>query len=246
MASDRSKRILSRSFQIYRWISLTTGAAMVGYLLLISFPQVLLANSTTYGHFKVHAMEPIDEDPLHTVLDRAEEKLRTSPLYDPAVERRIYLTGGFGTYALFSNKAWRSFANSVPFINNIIVSKSDLAADKVFVNRSYHDQRSLSGVIAHETTHLFIRNRYGTISASLMPTWKNEGYCEYIAGESTIPLVEGIRLWRESPSDDMAYRYVKYHAMVKYLLEKEGMSVDQLFTTDLDENEIAAKALASY
>jgi len=79
----------------------------------------------------------------------------------------------------------------------------------------------------------------------LMPTWKNEGYCEYIAGESTIPLEEGMRRWRENPADDKTYRFTKYHAMVKYLLEQEGLSVDELFTRDLDETEIAARTFSA-
>lgn len=79
----------------------------------------------------------------------------------------------------------------------------------------------------------------------LIPTWKSEGYCEYVAGESTVPLEEGVRLWRESPSDDTGYRYTKYHLMVKYLLENEMVTGDELFTRDLNENEIAAKTFAN-
>jgi hypothetical protein len=181
---------------------------------------------------------------MEKVLNDAETKLRRSPLYDDTLKRRIFLTNGFPMYALLSNKAFRSFGNSVPFIDNIIISKADVPADRVYVNRDHHNSRSLSGVIAHEVTHLFIRLRYGTLEASMMPTWKNEGYCEYVAGDSTIPLEEGMRLWRENPNDDSGYRYTKYHAMVKYLLEKENLSVDELFTRDLDENQVAARTFA--
>src|SRR4029453_6583941 len=115
----------------------------------------------------------------------------------------------------------------------------------VFLNREKNNSRSLSGVIAHEVTHLFIRNRYGTVKASLMPVWKNEGYCEYTAQDSTITLDEAIRLWRENPLDDTGYRYAKYYLMVKQLLENENMTVDDLFTTSLDENEVAARTFTA-
>jgi hypothetical protein len=75
-------------------------------------------------------------------------------------------------YAFLSHKACNSFANSVPFIDNIIINKTDLGQDRVIMNRasaSGSNTRSLSGVIAHETVHLFIRKRYGTIAAALMP-----------------------------------------------------------------------------
>ena len=148
-------------------------------------------------------------------------------------------------YALLSHKAYRSFANSVPYIDNIIINKTDISADRVILNREFSNTRSLSGVIAHETAHLFIRKRYGTISASLMPTWKNEGYCEYIAGDTTITLEEGIRRWRESPKDDTNYRFIKYQLMVQHLLEREGASVDDLFTKSWDEKALADKTLAA-
>lgn len=134
----------------------------------------------------------------------------------------------------------------MPFINNVFINKTDLADDRVFVNREKNNSRSLSGVIAQEITHHFIRQRYGTLASMLQPSWKNEGYCEYVAGDSTIPLDEGMRLWRENPSDDTGYRFTKYHAMVKYLLEKEGMSVDELFAQALDEKEIAARTLDAF
>jgi len=229
--------------RMYRIGSGTLTVVALAYLLLLIFPQILLAYSADYGKFTVYSSETI-EPGITSVLDSAESRLRRSPLYDETVARRIYLTRSFGMYTLLSNKAYRSFANSVPFINNVIVNQSDISADRVLVNREKNNSRSLSGVIAHEVTHLFIRQRYGTIRASLMPTWKNEGYCEYVAGDSTISLEEGMRLWRENPSDDASYRYIKYHLMVKHLLEDENMTVDQFFASDLDENEIAARTFA--
>jgi hypothetical protein len=179
------------------------------------------------------------------VLGQAESRLRRSPIYDESVSRHMYLTNGFGKYAQLSHKAYRSFGNSVPFIENVFISKTDIPADRVFMNREKNNARSLSGVVAHEITHLFIQRRYGTLNSMLMPAWKKEGYCEYVAGESTIPLDEGIRLWIENPQDDTGFRFTKYHLMVQYLLEKENISVDDLFTKSFDEKDVAAKTLTS-
>jgi hypothetical protein len=230
--------------KIYKISSAVIGAMALGYLLLLCFPQPLFAYSATYGNFTIHSREPIEPE-IEKVLTAADTRLRRVPFYNNDRARQIYLTGGFKMYALLSNKAYRSFANSVPFINNIMINKTDTPADRVIINREKNNSRSLSGVIAHEVTHLFIRERYGTIAASMMPTWKNEGYCEYIAGDTTIPFEEGIRLWRENPNDDTGYRYIKYQAMIQYLLEKENISVDDLFTKSFDEKDIAAKTFAN-
>jgi len=234
-----------RKFSIlYKLTSVTLSTFGVAYLLLLYFPQPLFAYSTRHEVFQIYSRQPITPE-LGAVLDSAETRLKTSPLYDASATRYIYLTDSYGLYALLSHKAYKSFANSVPFIDNVFINKSDVAADRVFVNREFSNSRSLSGVIAHETVHLFIRQRYGTFKASSMPTWKNEGYCEYVAGDSTITVEEGIRRWRENRSDDMSYRYIKYHLMVKHLLENEGMSVDDLFTKSLDENAVAERTFAA-
>jgi hypothetical protein len=100
-------------------------------------------------------------------------------------------------------------------------------------------------VIAHETTHLFIRKRYGSITAAMMPAWKNEGYCEYIADDTTITLEEGIRRWRERPDDDSNYRFIKYQLMVRHLLEREGVTVDELFRNSFDEKSVEERTFAA-
>jgi hypothetical protein len=228
----------------YKIVSLSASVIAVAYLFLLFFPQPLFAYSVKYGNFNIHSREPIGPE-LETVLNDAEVRLRHSPIYDETVGRHIYLTNGYGMYAFLSHKAYASFANSVPFIENVFINKTDIAADRVYMNRAFSNSRSLSGVMAHEITHLFIQRRFGTLKAISMPIWKKEGYCEYIAGDSTIILEEGIRRWRENPADDTGYRYIKYHLMVKHLLEKENISVPDLFERSFDEKEIAERTFAS-
>ena len=230
--------------RIYKIGSLTTAILGISYLLLLVFPQALFAYSTEHGKFRVYSREPLGKE-IEQVLDKAEEKLKNSPIYDADARRDVYLTGSHGMYGLLSHKAYKSFANSVPFIDNVFINKTDVAADRGILNREFNNTRSLSGVIAHETTHLFIRKRYGAITAAMMPTWKNEGYCEYIAGDTTITFEEGIRRWRESPVDDTSYRYIKYQLMVRHLLEREGVSVDDLFNKSWDEKAVAERTVAA-
>jgi hypothetical protein len=233
-----------RARRIYKWFSTMAASLAFMYLLLLYFPQPLFAYSTQYGNLNIHTREPLPPE-TEKVVAAAQERLKRVPFYTTDKTRQIYLTGGFKMYGLLSHKAYRSFANSLPFVNNIMVNKTDVAADRVFLDREKNNSRSLSGVMAHEVTHLLIRERYGSIAAAMVPTWKNEGYCEYIAQDTTIPFDEGIRLWREYPNDDTNYRYIKYQAMVRYLLEVENVTVDDLFTKAFDEKEVAAKTFAN-
>jgi len=230
--------------RIYKVSSFVIAGMAAAYLVLLCFPQPLFAYSANYGNLTIHSREPLPPE-IEAVVARANERLARVPFYNAERTRQIYLTGGSKMYALLSHKAYRSFANSVPFINNIMVNQTDVPSDRVVMNREIRNSRSLSGVIAHEITHLAMRERYGTIAAVMLPTWKNEGYCEYIAGDTTMPIEEGIRRWRENPNDDTDYRYIKYQLMVQYLLEKQKLSVDDLFSQTFDEKDVAAKTLAS-
>ena len=69
---------------------------------------------------------------------------------------------------------------------NVFINDHDLAQDLVFRDAPANNVRSLSGVIARETTHLLIRKRLGYWRNLTMPAWKKEGYAEYVAGGSTL------------------------------------------------------------
>jgi len=237
----RALKAKSKAYKVLRYSVISIFAA---YLLTICFPQYLFAHEVGYQHFKVYSRDAFDPH-VYKVLDDAEGRLSRSTIYDREVSRRVFLTNSHGMYAFLSNKAFRSFANSVPFINNIVINKADVGRDLVFLNRPQHNQRSLSGVIAHEVTHLFIRKKLGTWRASWLPTWKNEGYCEYIARDTTITFEEGVRLWKENPNDDTQYRYFKYQMMVKYLLETEKLSIEDVFNRDFDSKELEVKVFRS-
>ncbi len=238
----RAAKAKSKAYRIFRYCLTAIFAA---YLLTICFPQYLFAHSVGYKNFQICSREPLDEN-IYKVLDDAEARLSKSSIYDSEISRRVFLTDGFGMYGFLSNKAFRSFANSVPGIDNIFVNKSDAAADLVFLNRPENNKRSLSGVIAHEVTHLFIKKRVGYARNVLsLPTWKNEGYCEYIAGDTTITFEEGVKRWKENPNDDSKYRYFKYYLRVKYLLETEKLTIDDIFNRDFDKSDLDAKVFSS-
>jgi len=249
------KKVLSSIFEVYKQYrafrkqntpykilrySLTT--IVVAYFLTIAFPQYLFAHEVSHKNFKVYSTQPVDEK-LYQILDSAEGRLVKSPIYDGELKHKVFLTGSHAFYGFLSNKAYKSFANSIPGLDNILINKTDIGEDLVFLNRAERNKRSLSGVVAHEVTHLLIKKKFGYLNTVVtIPTWKNEGYCEYVAGDSTVTYEEGVQLLKENPTQDS---YFKYHLMVKYLLETEKLSIEELFNRDLDEKEVEAKVLAS-
>ena len=221
--------------------------ASLGYLLMLSFPQVLFAHEISYRTFTVYSRQPLHKE-IYAVLDKAEARLAASEIHDEAVRSRIVLTGGFHSYALWSlHVGGNSFGKSYPLLptDNIFINRSEPARDAVLRRAAAHGERSLSGVIAHETTHLLIRRKFGYWRNLAMPAWKKEGYAEYVAGGSTLSYDDGVRMWKASPSDASGYRYFKYYMLVKYLLDHDKLSVDEFLHRDFDLRELEEKVLRS-
>ena len=183
---------------------------------------------------------------INVVLDKAEARLKSSSINDDNVKPRVFLTNSYRLYRGFSlNLGWNSFGKGYALLptSNVFINKSDLASDTVFRDTASNNTRSLSGVIAHEVTHLLIRNRYGYWRNVMMPAWKKEGYAEYVAGGSTLSYEEGVKLWKGNPKDGTGYQYFKYYMLVKYLLEQEKISVDDLFNREFDVTALEGKVL---
>lgn len=228
----------NRAYKIFRY---TLTGIFTAYFLTLVFPQYLFANEASHKNFKVYARQPLDEN-MNRVLDLAEERLVKSPIYDKEVTEKIFISDTFAFYTFLSPLSRKSFATTLPGIGNIRINKADAAGDLVFRDAQTDNQRSLSGVIAHEVTHNLIRKKFGLINSfTSLPNWKDEGYCEYVAGDGTLSFEEGSRRWKENPDNDSKYAYFKYHQMVKYLLDVEKISVEELFNRDFDEKELQTK-----
>jgi len=238
----RAARAGSRAFRVLRYAVISI---VVGYVLLLCFPQVLFAHVVSYRNFTVYSRQPLDQN-AYAILDKVESKLTASQINSPDVKPRIFLTNSFGLYSslslfLGSNSFGKGYA-MLP-TDNIFINQSDLASDLVFRNAPSNRERSLSGVIAHESTHLLIRKQFGYWRNLTMPTWKKEGYAEYVAGGSTLSYETGVKLWKQNPKDGTGYQYFKYYMLVRYLIEHDKLTVNELFEREFDLPQLEEKVL---
>ena len=235
---------MKKYIRIGRYLFLAAAAAFV---FLLVYPQVLFAHQVSYKNFTVYSREPLDQN-VYAMLDKVEATLSASPINDTAVKQKIFLTNSQKLYSFLSLYIGaNSFGKGFPLLptNNVFINETDIARDLVFRKAPTANQRSLSGVLSHEITHLHIRNRFGYVKNVTIPAWKKEGFCEYVAGGSTLDHDTGVRMWKASPNDGTGYQYFKYYLMVKYLLETEKLSVEDLFTRDIDRAQLEAKVLAT-
>ena len=101
-------------------------------------------------------------------------------------------------------------------------------------------------MIEHEVTHILIENEIGIKDNRKLETWKKEGYCEYISGESKLNLKAGIKkVYKDSNSSSPAFSYLKYRIFVTYLIDVKGHSFHSLVKTKFDLRQLE-KELTDY
>lgn len=222
-------------------------AIVAAYLALLAFPEVLFAHQVSRGRFRVYSDEPIDAR-IGAVLDEATTLLAKSPLDDPAMVHRLFVCNGPFRGRLLAPRRRGSFGTTYTtwLRGNTILNRADVASDVVFRQSPRHNRRRLSRVIAHERVHALMERRYGTLACRRLPEWKREGYCEYVAGGPSLDVEEGRRRIREGTVDGSGpFRYFRSYAMTKYLLDVEGLGIDEVIARPFDEAELMAKVRQS-
>lgn len=216
-------------------------AVVFAYAGILTFPGALFAYYHEQGTYRVWSDEPIDPA-ITSVLDRAEGLLKRSAIHDPNMVHRLYVCNN-KTRMRFVARGDMAFGVTYLMRHNTFLSRAEVPADKIFRGASDQAQRPLSSVIAHERIHALLLSHYGLLTEFWLPTWKKEGYCEYIGGNPSFGIEEGKRLIREGrKSSSPSFRYLEYYFMVKYLLDVEHRSVDDLVTKSFDEAEVFSKA----
>ena len=130
----------------------------------------------------------------------------------------------------------------------------------IIVNPNYPENRQPINVLTHELGHSFLKQELGIIPMSLLPTWKEEGFCEYISESSSMPYEVGLAIFKskEKEKEFLAsnsqllnrYRYFTYRLVYTYLIEQKGMTWKEIFDENLDfeilKNEIRSEMINDY
>ena len=194
-------------------------------------PQLLAwPYSARIGHTLIYSETPIPPQ-INSVLARSDALVAGSPFAEPGLERRLFLTRGGWRWDVLALTTPGAFALRRPFRDAIIVNASDVAADRVENGAPVGGVRSLSGVIAHETTHLLVAHRIGEWNAFMLPGWKSEGYADYVARESSLRDADYARLRANGARRDAMF-YYEARRRVAEALRRNGGKVVRFFDDD--------------
>jgi len=139
-------------------------------------------------------------------------------------------------FALMSRKA---FGKNNHISQIIFLSKSSILENYVLRNGK-KNKYSLSGVIAHETVHSLLRNELGILKYKLLPSWRNEGYCDFIANESSSNEQKGLTdiCNDEVNSESASFKYFKFRKITQYLFQDRKVSLNKSLEENFELEEI--------
>ncbi len=195
------------------------------------FPRMLLfPHRAMVGETPIYSSTPIPPE-MDDVVARADARVRGSAIFDPGVLRRpIFLTDGGPRWRILSFGAGTSFGLTRSLGGSTVINRSSAAGDRVWNSSTGAASRALTGVIAHERTHLLIRAHFGPLADGQYPVWVREGYCDHVAGGGTLSDAEAARL-RAAGSRSPALFYYDSRKRVEQTLRDNGGSVDALFAS---------------
>jgi hypothetical protein len=192
-------------------------------------PEVLaFASQQDFGADRVWSTAPIPEARMAAILADANARTQSSPLARGDEARRIFLTDGGWRWRVLALQSHFAFALTRAHREDLIFNRSDIASDTVHNGLGDGRTRSIAGVIAHEKCHGMERRHFGFWVDLTKPTWVIEGYCDYVAQESTLSDAEVIAMKQSDPNHPALPCY-EGRMKVTAILRANGGDVDALF-----------------
>lgn len=216
---------------VRRRINRLAGVAALLIATVTLAPEVLAwPHRTDVGDIRIFASRPIPPTEMMAVVARADALVAASPLAGPVPRRRLFLSDGGWRWHVASLGAPGAFALRRPFRNAIVVNDADIASDRVRTGRAVGGERSLSGVIAHETAHVVVADRWGEWRALRLPGWFFEGLADLVAQEGSLSDSDYRRLVARGEKHP-ALIYYQGRRRVAAALAANGGDLDALIKT---------------
>ena len=205
------------------------GAALIILASPVMAPQLLaFPHSIETEIGTIHSEKPLDAAIVRESVQTVQARMATTPLASASESRPIFITAGGWRWQWLAISSSDSLAITRPLTTAVVVNRVDPESGKI---ASIGGERTLGSVLAHEFTHGLIRRKFGILRPITFPMWKVEGYCDFVAGESTLS-DEQAAVLESSGTDSPALVYFHGRRRVAEILAQNGGSVDQLFNAE--------------
>ena len=247
------KKIIIRTF-------LTTITLFVAVISLILNPQILFAQKAVYHDFAIYSNDKMPDNYKPTI-DYAIELIKTSEIYEPHQQLKIFLCEGTMYNAIDTKLFGPAMARCVD--DNILLKVRADFTKNILVGTN--NKRNLKKTIAHEAMHFYQMKKYGAMKFNPLnhpPMWKLEGYPEYIANQKELKssdydlknsikkLIEfertGEYLIETEPGQFDPLVYYKGRVMIEYLIDIRRLTYSEILNKEFTEEKVINEMTAWY
>jgi len=236
---------------LIRFVAVAVLVVAAGLAVLCT-PQPLFAHHLTYGRYQVWSDRPIAPQ-IKGVLDDVTRRISGSAIYSPRQRFRIFICNDPWRLALYSQRFSGGMGGvaDTGFTRNVYIRSADIPRNRLIPPSGWSAakmaDRPLSYYLAHELTHVMESRAFGRGSALRYPTWLNEGYADYVAKAGQFDMARNaadLRAGALAMDPGASGLYRRYHLEVAWLLDRQGVTVRQLYAHPPDEAVLRARILA--
>jgi hypothetical protein len=232
-----------------RRVALAVVAVAAGWGALAVHPQPLFAHTRQVANVVLHARDPMPPETealLHDVVRRVSR----SPLYEQGRMYHVFLCDTPELFALFA--LWDRGVGAISQVHlagNVFIRPASIARNRV-IRRSGADtpgERTLVYFIAHEIAHTMTADRVGRWRYFKLAAFQQEGYADYVAFARPTDLARGrdaLAAGGREMSPKQSGLYLRHELLVAYLLDRQGMSVEELLARPIEAKAIERELLA--
>jgi hypothetical protein len=236
--------------RLVRRAGLALALGVAGWLVLVIHPQPLFAYELRRANVVLHARMPLDPQggPL---VDEVVRRVGRSPLYEPSRTHHVFLCDTSSLFAFF--EPWQRNVGGIAqwhLGGNVFIRPFNLQRGTVIgpAGKEKTGERTLAYFIAHEVAHAMTADRVGRWHYARLAAFQVEGYADYLALDHRVDFEAG-RAALARDDDEMSPQrsglYRRYELLVAWLLERRGMTVDDLFAGPLDPHSIEHELLTA-
>ena len=231
----KRKKPKTKIGKIVRRCEHVLNVSLLLYLGVHFYPQPLFGHQLDHKGITLYSTQPIPVDKGEELLSQIRSEISVSEIHDSKKKFEIFICNSKELYTFFGPLVRDTFGF---FYLNTIIAHADLETNMAKAYRANHNTRSFTSVATHEICHEMIRDKFGFLSSHTKPKWLQEGYCEYIAKESSFPENLGYEMIAKGKADKSnSFKYFEYRKMVEFYLDKKGYTIGELFSSPPSESD---------
>ena len=231
----KRKKPKTKIGKIVRRCEHVLNVSLLLYLGVHFYPQPLFGHQLDHKGITLYSTQPIPVDQGEELLSQIRSEISVSEIHDSKKKFKIFICNSKALYTFLGPLSREAFGF---FYLNTIIAHADLETNMAKAYRANHNTRSFTSVATHEICHEMIRDKFGFLSGHTKPKWLQEGYCEYIAKESSFPENLGYEMIAKRKAEKSnSFKYFEYRKMVEFYLDKKGYTIGELFSSPPSESD---------